>query len=66
VYTTTILPADHDDLMPPAKKGGPLAKSKTDLIRDWIDQGAEWPDGVTLEPEGSRLRCSDPRQRRPC
>jgi formylglycine-generating enzyme required for sulfatase activity/mono/diheme cytochrome c family protein len=48
VYTTTILPADHDDLMPPTKKGGPLPKAKTDLIRDWIDQGAEWPDGVAL------------------
>jgi formylglycine-generating enzyme required for sulfatase activity len=48
IYTSTILPADHDDLMPPAKKGGPLPKSKTDLIRNWIEQGAEWPDGVTL------------------
>jgi len=49
VYTTTVLPADHDDLMPPKKKGGPLASTKTDLIRDWIDQGAAWPDGLKLE-----------------
>lgn len=48
-YTTTALPADHEDLMPPKKKGGPLAKARTDLIRDWIDQGAEWPDGVVLK-----------------
>ena len=60
VYTTTILPADHDDLMPPAKKGGPLAKSKTDLIRDWIDQGAEWPDGITLsQKEAASLLTRD-------
>jgi formylglycine-generating enzyme required for sulfatase activity len=60
VYTTTILPADHDDLMPPAKKGGPLAKAKTDLIRDWIDQGAEWPDGVTLsQKEAASLLTRD-------
>ncbi|MSU35171.1 MAG: hypothetical protein EXS36_08655 [Pedosphaera sp.] len=49
VYTTTVLPADHEDLMPPKKKGGPLAKARTDLIRDWIDQGAEWPDGLVLK-----------------
>ena len=57
VYTSTVLPADHDDLMPPAKKGGPLPKSKTDLIRNWIDQGAFWPDGMTLSQKeaGSTL-----------
>ena len=48
VFTSTVLPADHDDLMPPKKKGGPLPQQQTDLVRDWIDQGAEWPDGVTL------------------
>ncbi len=51
VYTSTTLPADHDDLMPPAKKGGPLPKEKIDLISGWIEQGAVWPDGVTLTPK---------------
>ena len=50
LYTSTILPDDHDDLMPPTKKGGPLGKDITDLIRYWIDQGARWPSGVTLVP----------------
>jgi formylglycine-generating enzyme required for sulfatase activity/mono/diheme cytochrome c family protein len=48
VFTSTTLPADHDDLMPPAKKGGPLSKDNIDLISGWIEQGAIWPDGVTL------------------
>jgi formylglycine-generating enzyme required for sulfatase activity len=48
IFTTTVLPKDHDDLMPPAKKNGPLPAEKTDLIRSWIDQGAEWPSGVVL------------------
>ncbi|HTH49969.1 MAG TPA: c-type cytochrome domain-containing protein, partial [Candidatus Limnocylindria bacterium] len=48
VFTSTALPADHDDLMPPKKKGGPLPQQQIDLIRNWINQGAEWPDGVTL------------------
>jgi formylglycine-generating enzyme required for sulfatase activity/mono/diheme cytochrome c family protein len=51
IYTSTILPEDHDDLMPPTKKGGPLAKDVSDLIRNWIDQGARWPSGVTLVPK---------------
>ena len=48
-YTWTILPADHDDLMPPSNKGGPLPKEQTDLLKDWINQGAYWPEGLVLE-----------------
>jgi len=51
LYTTTILPEDHDDLMPPANKGGPLPKEQTDLLSSWIEQGAVWPDGITLAPK---------------
>lgn len=50
LYTFTILPEDHGDLMPPAKKDGPMSKEKTDILRFWIDQGAQWPDGITLVP----------------
>lgn len=59
VYTTMVLPADHDDLMPPRKKGGPLSAAKCDIIRDWIDQGAAWPAGLVLkerEPDASTDR----------
>lgn len=48
LYTLTVLPADHDDLMPPTKKGGPLPKEQTALLRRWIEQGADWPEGVAL------------------
>jgi formylglycine-generating enzyme required for sulfatase activity len=48
VYTTTALPADHDNLMPPAKKGGPMSKDKIEMLAKWIEQGASWPDGVKL------------------
>lgn len=50
LYTFTILPEDHGDLMPPVKKDGPMSKDKTDILRFWIDQGAQWPDGITLVP----------------
>ena len=51
LYTSTVLPPEHDDLMPPANKGGPLPKEQTDLLSSWIEQGAIWPDGMTLVPK---------------
>ena len=47
IYTSSALPADDDDVMPP-KKEGVLAKEQLDLIKDWITQGAPWPAGVVL------------------
>ncbi|MGZ8919756.1 MAG: SUMF1/EgtB/PvdO family nonheme iron enzyme [Limisphaerales bacterium] len=51
VYTTTALPPDHDDLMPPSNKGGPLPKEEIQILKDWIDQGAYWPSDVVLQPK---------------
>ena len=60
LYTSMVLPPDHDDLMPPKKKGGPLPKAKAEIIAAWIDQGAQWPDGVTLtEKEATSLLTRD-------
>jgi formylglycine-generating enzyme required for sulfatase activity len=47
LYASTILPPDHDDIMPP--KGGPLAKIQTEVLRQWIEQGAEWPESIVLK-----------------
>jgi mono/diheme cytochrome c family protein len=41
------LPSDDDDVMPP--KGDLLTKAQADLLRDWITQGAVWPDGLVLK-----------------
>ena len=46
LYRRITLPADNDDAMP--SKGDRLTKTQTDLIRDWINQGADWPDGVAI------------------
>jgi len=46
VYRRITLPADSDDVMP--NKGDRLTKAQTDLVRDWINQGAEWPEGVVF------------------
>lgn len=47
LYTLTVLPADHDDIMPP--KGGPLHRTQTEVLRQWIEQGAEWPETELLK-----------------
>lgn len=42
-------PDDEDELMPPKKEGGPLTSEQIQLIKDWVEQGANWPDGVVLK-----------------
>ncbi len=37
---------DSDECMPPKK---PLNKAQQQVLFDWIQGGAEWPDGVVLE-----------------
>jgi mono/diheme cytochrome c family protein len=50
LYRRITLPAGHDDIMP--NKGEPLTKVQTDLIRDWISQGAVWPDTAVVKASG--------------
>ena len=42
MYRRITLPKGNDDVMP--NEGDPLTKEQTDLIRDWINQGADWPE----------------------
>jgi len=49
LYRSTTLSPEDDDVMPPKKSGGPLKKEQSDLLKAWIEQGAVWPDGVTLK-----------------
>jgi hypothetical protein len=44
-----IAGTDEDfGLMPPKGKGKPLSTEEIGLIRAWIDQGAKWPDDLSL------------------
>lgn len=47
VYRRVVLAKGHDDIMPP--KGDPLSKAQQDLIKAWIEQGADWPAGLALK-----------------
>ncbi len=59
LYRRIILPAGSDDVMP--NKGDLLTKQQTDLIRDWIKQGAEWPEGATAKtPVAEKAASEEP------
>src|SRR5581483_12333343 len=47
LYRRVTLAAGSDDIMP--SKGDPLTKAQTDMLRDWINQGAVWPDGAVAK-----------------
>ncbi|MHC4996778.1 MAG: DUF1549 domain-containing protein, partial [Planctomycetota bacterium] len=53
----------EDDLMPPADSGHTLSQKEIELVRAWIEQGAEWEDHWSftpvVRPEPPKL--SDPR-----
>jgi len=57
-FTLCTLPEDDDDLMPPAKSGGPLKEMEITQLRLWISQGAIWPDGVELEAKAKETDSS--------
>lgn len=46
LYRRVTLPKGNDEVMPP--EGEPLSKAQADLLKAWIDQGANWPEGVTI------------------
>jgi formylglycine-generating enzyme required for sulfatase activity len=50
VYSSTVAPLSDESHMPPSKLDKtPLTKEQSEVIRQWIAEGASWPDGVTLK-----------------
>jgi hypothetical protein len=54
LLASITLPADDEDRMPPAKKGDPLPKEKTDLIKAWIEEGAEFGEWTGKPPADAK------------
>ena len=52
LYSTTVLPDDAKKLMPPKNKATGaierITKAETETLKNWIVEGAKWPDGVNL------------------
>ena len=42
LYQRITLPEGETGIMPPSEAGDPLTKQETDLIRKWIEQGADY------------------------
>jgi formylglycine-generating enzyme required for sulfatase activity len=49
VYYTTVLPETDEARMPPSNKRPPLSKEDSETLKQWIAEGANWPDGTTLK-----------------
>jgi uncharacterized membrane protein len=61
LFVDYLLSDDPEMLMPPPSKGGPLSPQELSLVRVWIEEGAVWPEGVTIEEMGSEpKRASEP------
>ena len=64
-YRRITLAPDHDEFMP--SKAKPLAKAQQDAIRDWINQGAAWPEksggksagASALDPAGPKSSAAE-------
>jgi hypothetical protein len=52
-YTLTILDDGDDDIMPP--KGDPLTGKQTDVIKQWIKEGADFGDWHGTDPPPVKL-----------
>lgn len=51
LYKRVILPMDDDDRMP--NEGESLTKEQQDLLRDWINEGAKWPEDFVIATKDS-------------
>ncbi len=49
IYVRITLPEGDDDIMP--SKGDPLSEKEQNLIRDWINGGAKWPESLVIGPK---------------
>ncbi|WP_164102918.1 c-type cytochrome domain-containing protein [Candidatus Laterigemmans baculatus] len=51
LYLDYLLSEDPDMLMPPPAHGGPLSPADLALVRVWIEEGADWPEGARVQSE---------------
>lgn len=47
LHKRIVLPKDNDERMPP--EGEPLTADQVSTLKNWITEGAAWPDGFVIE-----------------
>jgi uncharacterized membrane protein len=47
-FYQVLVSDDEEELMPPPEDGIPLTEVQIELVKNWIDQGADWPEDVVL------------------
>jgi len=57
------LPKDNDDRMPP--EGDPLTAEQVKVLKDWVADGAKWPEGVVVAPPKSATEVAAPVRKGP-
>ena len=53
LYWMTTLPKEDDEIMPPIEneeRDYPLTKAEQEILKKWIKEGANWPEGIKLRP----------------
>ena len=62
LYQRITLPEDDTSIMPPPDDGEPLSKQEIDLIRKWIEQGADYGEwkGNQSEPKPPTTNTNPP------
>jgi uncharacterized membrane protein len=60
LFVDYMLSDDPDYLMPPPSHGGPLSPAELSIVRVWIDEGANWPEGLMLVAEGAEAAETKP------
>lgn len=48
-FFSHLVTDDEDELMPPADAENPLSQEQITLVKNWINEGASWPEDVTIE-----------------
>ena len=59
VWEFMTLALDDDLVMPPEDKTQRPTKEEIELVAQWIDQGASWPDGLELRPRKKIIKAKD-------
>lgn len=52
LYFDYMIAEDEDMLMPPPNHDNPLSPGQLALVQTWINEGADWPADVAIEPLG--------------